>query len=125
MTILMTVGLAVFAVQAWCLWRLATRLRGLARVDERLTALANTITLLTETTETCFNTIALHVESSQPTRSAAASSQRRVVRAAGTGRSVTEIAAMEELAESEVRLRLHMAHEAARRKEASHGAVRR
>jgi len=103
----------VMAFETWCLWRVLDRLGVLARVEDRLSTLAHSMALLTDTTETCFQAIAGELEHERPARLTApverATRQRRVVGAARRGRSVTDIAVAEEVAESEVRLRLHLA----------------
>jgi hypothetical protein len=118
--------IAVSLVQSWLLWRLFARVGSLPRLDERVSSLTHTIALLTDATESCFNTIAAQLDAAPPARptSGRATRQRRVVGAAKIGRSVTEIAAAEDLAETEVRLRLHMAEQTNRYKETSRGAMR-
>lgn len=118
----------VLAVQAWALWRMAARLRGLTRLEARLATFAHSLTLLTDTTETCFQTLAAQLSQDDlrplPTPGRAAR-QRRVIGAARRGRSIGEIAAREELAESEVRLRLHLAEpQIAGVEGGRHGAMR-
>jgi DNA-binding NarL/FixJ family response regulator len=83
--------------------------------------------LLTDTTETCFQVVASQLEQ-EPSQKAApavgrAARQRRVVGAARRGRSVTEIAVEEEVAESEVRLRLHLAEQDNTPERGPHGSV--
>jgi DNA-directed RNA polymerase specialized sigma24 family protein len=106
----------VMAFETWCLWRVLDRLSVLSRFEDRLSTLTHTMTLLTDTTETCFQAVAAQLEQERPARTAApaerATRQRRVVVAARRGRSVTDIAAAEEVAEGEVRLRLHLAEQA-------------
>ena len=103
----------IMACEIWCLWRVLDRLRVLTRVEDRLSTLTHTMALLTDTTETCFQAIAGQLDDERPTRAAApvewATRQRRVVGAARRGRSVTDIAVAEKVAESERRLRLHLA----------------
>ena len=129
MTYLIAAVLAVLVGETWLLWRALSRLGVLARVDDRLARLSHTVLLLTDATETCFQTIAGRLE---PAPAAAARDaaparrtgrQRRVVGAARRGRSAVEITAAEEVAESEVRLRLHLA-EQDDMPEAPHGALR-
>jgi hypothetical protein len=117
----------VMAFESWCLWRVIDRLGVLGRFEDRLARLSVTMTLLTDTTETCFQVIAsqLELEQSEKVGSTAARSarQRRVVGAARRGRSVTEIAADEEVAEGEVRLRLHLADESVKPERGRHGSM--
>jgi hypothetical protein len=110
----------LMACETWCLWRVLDRLGVLTRVEDRLFTLAHSMALLTDTTETCFLAIAGQLEGERPTRSAApteraterATRQRRMVVAARRGRSIMDIAVAEQVAESEVRLRLHLAEKA-------------
>ncbi len=105
----------MLACAIWCLWRVLNRLSVLTRVEDRLSTLTHTMALLTDTTETCFQAIARQLEHERSTPVAApverATRQRRVVGAARLGRSVTDIAVAEEVAEGEVRLRLHLAEQ--------------
>jgi hypothetical protein len=125
----MTYAVAAMAVvmvfESWCLWRVLDRLGVVGRVEDRLLSLTQTIRLLTDTTETCFQVIAgqLELEQSQRTVSSngRAVRQRRVVGAARRGRSMTEIAAEEEIAEGEVRLRLHFAEQDGNAEREHHG----
>ena len=115
------------------LWRLerrvGSRLGELSRLEDdlevRISSLTRSIELLTDTTETGFNTVAAYLDAS-PVKPAASRTtrQRRVVGAASTGRSVAEIAAQEELSETEVRLRLHLARQNALQGKDGHGALR-
>lgn len=104
----------VMAGQTWCLWRVLSRLGVVERVEDRLASLTHTMMLLTDTTETCFQVVANQLEAEQAARAGGAAPpragrQRRVVTAAKRGKSVGEIAANEEVAEGEARLRLHLA----------------
>ena len=103
----------VMLVQSWCLWRVLDRLGVLERFEDRLASLSHTLMLLTDTTETCFQVIATQLEKEQTERVVPSPGrvgrQRRIVAAARRGRSVGEIAAQEEVAEGEARLRLHLA----------------
>lgn len=92
------------------LWRVARSLGALDRFEDRLAHFSGALTLLTETTEQGFRTLA--IEMARPNRAAAAagsrSATRRVARAARQGRSPLDIAAQERMSEGEVRLRLHL-----------------
>ena len=113
-------GLGVVTVlQLALLWRAHRALRRLPALEARADKIADAITLLTDTTESAFRAVAS--EMSRPaapatraatTRAASAARTRRVARAAARGTSVEQIAAAEDVAESEVRLRLHMAQDA-------------
>jgi hypothetical protein len=101
--------------------------RRLVRLDERMAHLTAGISLLTDTAEGGLRDVAQEIErlaaaggkGSKPKVRAA--TQRRVSNAARRGRSVQDIAAKEQMAESEVRLRLQLS-EAAREK--AHATVR-
>src|SRR5207342_2359950 len=111
--------LVVLVAETWLLWRALSRLGVLARVDDRLERLSHTVLLLTDATETCFQTIAGRLEPAATTVAPAATPaavparkkapaadapaartgrQRRVVGAARRGRTAVEIAAAEEVA---------------------------
>ena len=102
----------VFA-QTVALWRIARGMSGVSRLGERLNRFAEALALLTDTTEAGLATVANELEQSgrrRASRTAArASTARRISTAAVRGRSVEEIAALEALSESEIRLHLHMA----------------
>ncbi len=101
--------------------------RRLVRLDERLAQLTSGISLLTDTAEGGLRDIAQEIErlnaasakTAKPKVRAA--TQRRVSNAARRGRSVQDIAAKEQMAESEVRLRLKMADA---KREKAHATVR-
>jgi hypothetical protein len=102
-------ALALGVVAQTCVfWWMAARLRRLTQIDDRLASFANALTLLTDTTETCFQTLGgqLVDAAARPAPAVRAARQRRIVTAARRGRSVGDIAAREDVAESEVRLRL-------------------
>ena len=110
MTYIAGVLAVLIAAETWCLWRLLALMRVLPRVEERMNSLVNTIALLTDTTEACFQTVATRLGDGPTlaTSEGRQSRQRRVLGAAKRGQPAHEIAAREELAESEVRLRLHL-----------------
>jgi len=102
--------------------------RRLARLDERLAHLTSGISLLTDTAESGLRDIALELQRIAAAGKAPATkpktrvvAQRRVSGAARRGASVREIAAAEQMSESEVRLRLQMSGAA---KEKAHATVR-
>ncbi|MEP7305643.1 MAG: hypothetical protein ABJA98_09010 [Acidobacteriota bacterium] len=117
----------VMLVQSWCLWRVLDRLGVLERFEDRLASLSHTLMLLTDTTETCFQVIASQLEKEQTERTASSTGrvgrQRRIVAAARRGRSVGEIAAQEEVAEGEARLRLHLAEQGDTKEKGRHGTM--
>ena len=126
MTYVMVALVVVSVLETWLLCRIVGRVGALGRIEERLSSLTHTIGLLTDTTETCFNVVAAQLEPGTVARPAKtrAARQRRVVGAASNGRSVPEIAAAEDVAESEVSLRLALARRAARWEELEPGAMR-
>lgn len=118
----------------WSLWRVRRLLAVVPDVQERLDTLSNSVTLLTDTTESCFKALAMQFQfvqsQSRPAPSTARprpqtamdapadaggrkSRQRRMVGAARRGEALADIAAREDLAESEVALRLHVNREVA------------
>jgi hypothetical protein len=125
------VSLLFGVIGVYSLWRVKRMVATLPTVQERLDTLANSVTMLTDTTESCFKALSMQMQFIQsqgglpatPTaavrvRSAAADTgveagakkgrQRRVIGAARRGDAVSEIAAREDLAEAEVALRLHL-----------------
>ncbi|HEY8534936.1 MAG TPA: hypothetical protein VIL25_00750, partial [Vicinamibacterales bacterium] len=108
-------GLAALAIAQGVLLLRATRaLTRVTTIETRLDKLNDALTLLTDTTESAFRAVAAEVTrlpapSPAARRAASAARTRRVARAAQKGKSIAEIAAAEEMAEGEVRLRLHLA----------------
>jgi hypothetical protein len=119
------------AAGMWSLWRVKRMLRTLPEVNERLETLTNSMSLLTDTTESCFKALSMQVQFLQAPASTATvrsratvndapvndavsrkARQRRVVGAARRGDAIAEIAAREDVSESEVALRLHVNREA-------------
>ncbi len=118
------------AAGVWSLWRVQRLLATVPVVQERLDTLSNSVTLLTDTTESCFKALAMQMQfmqaqgvgaapAAQRARASAAADagvdavakkgrQRRVVGAARRGEAVAAIAAREDVAEAEVALRLHL-----------------
>jgi len=111
----------------WLLWRVRQLLQVLTVIQERVNTLTNSVALLTDTTESCFRAVSMQMQflQSTPARVAARrpapipeppvettssrkAKQRRVVGAARRGEAVAAIAAREDLAETEVALRLHV-----------------
>jgi hypothetical protein len=108
---LLVAGSILLLAQIVMLWRFSHVMGTIRRYEERLGHLGDTMTLLTETTESGFRAMALEIE-----RLATADAQRHVVRPSSTriasaarrGRSIQQIAADEQVSEGEVRLRLHL-----------------
>jgi 7-keto-8-aminopelargonate synthetase-like enzyme len=116
----------VLLFESWCLWRVLDRLGAIDRFEDRLANLSHTLMLLTDTTETCFQVVANQLEKEQPARPAAASRagrQRRIVTAAKRGKALAEIAAEEEVAESEARLRVQLSPQGDRQERVSRGSM--
>lgn len=128
-TILISIGVALgFAliVQGWILWRLLGAVGVVQRLDDKLSHFGDALTLLTETTEGGFRAVASeldraalstgssHLMAKKPAVPRPTSA--RITAAAKRGRSVEEIAATEQVSEGEVRLRLHLAKQAAQAK---------
>ncbi len=125
-TMLISVGVALAAVltlQVWILWRLLGAMGAVPRMEERLSHFSDALTLLTETTEGGFRAVATELDRSAMQAGPAAKkptvpkpTSARISAAAKRGRSIEEIAATEQLSEGEVRLRLHLAKQAAQAK---------
>ena len=142
-----SVSLIFGAIGVWSLWRVRRLLAVVPVVQERLDTLSNSVTLLTDTTESCFKALSMQLQFVQAQGGLAVGAvsgrsrlsqsgessgdaavrkgrQRRVVGAAGRGEGAAAIAAREDLAESEVTLRLHMNQGTAPKTEAQrHGAL--
>jgi hypothetical protein len=117
-------SLLVGVAGVWCLWRVRRLLAVVPQIQDRLSVVANSVSLLADTTEACFKAVARQLEELPAARPAAkpgaarsrrasaaiadSSRQRRVVSAAQRGESLRDIAAREQVAESEVALRLSM-----------------
>lgn len=106
-----TVLMVLVAAQVWLLWRLTRVLGSAASVEQRLGHFGEALSLLTETTESGFRAVADELGRRRddiPSFLQSRAATSRVAAAARRGRSVTEIAAAEEVSEGEVRLRLHL-----------------
>jgi hypothetical protein len=103
-------------VQTVFLWRAARSLRRLNGIDERVEKFGEALTLLTDTTESAFRAVATQLVRAPevPVLAGGKSAARttRITRAAKRGKSISEIAAWEGIAEGEVRLRLQVANNA-------------
>ena len=107
---LIAVLLACVVFQAWTLWRVRTSLRALQPLDERVTRLTRSVALLVDTTEGCFEAISGQLAKVEDKATASRQQrQRRVTRAAKSGRSVAQISAQESISEGEAALRVRMA----------------
>jgi hypothetical protein len=121
-------SLAIGLVGLWALWRVRRQLNAVTDVQDRVNTLTNSVGLLTDTTESCFRAISMQLKFQQSSNvrgaarrpagvpgeppvqapSSRKAKQRRVVGAARRGEAVAAIAAREDLAETEVALRLHV-----------------
>ena len=122
---LIAVGLAagaIFLVQGWILWRLLGAVGVVQRMDEKLAHFCDALTLLTETAEGGFRAVASELDRAGLQAATPAGVKKpvlpkptsaRMTAAAKRGRSVEEIASTEQVSEGEVRLRLHLAKQAA------------
>ena len=120
--IVLTVSLLLAAVGLWSLWRVRRLLAVVPAVEERIAALSNSTTLLTDTTESCFRALSMQLQFMQsqhvhqvrrpviepPAKSSRTTRQRRIVNASKRGDTVASIAAREDLSETEVALQLHV-----------------
>jgi hypothetical protein len=110
---------AAALVQTWLVWRATRTIARVAAIEARVEKFGDALTLLTDTTESAFRAVATEM-SRQPVRPATAGAvsaarTRRIARAASKGASVAQIAATEDVAEGEVRLRLQLASDQATR----------
>jgi hypothetical protein len=118
-------SLVIGLIGLWSLWRVRRLLTVVTVIQDRVNTLTNSVALLTDTTESCFRAISMQLQFQQSAGRAARrppaapeppaetttsrkAKQRRVVGAARRGEAVTAIAAREDLAETEVALRLHV-----------------
>ena len=120
------VAAAAAAVMVWRSTRQTTET--LAALENRVTQLTAGIALLTDTTEVGLRDVATEIgRLAAPTVTAPARprpravTQRRIAGAAKRGRSVQEIAALEDVSEGEVRLRLNIDKQS---KSQAHASVR-
>ena len=110
-------GIGVAAVvQTVLVWRATRAVARLASIEARVEKFGDALTLLTDTTESAFRAVATEMTrrpavavKAAPAVSAART--RRIKRAVTRGASIHQIAAAEEVAEGEVRLRLQMAND--------------
>jgi hypothetical protein len=106
-------GAAVVAgSQAVAVWAAVSARRTVTLLEQRTSALADALVLLTETSESGFHAVATEVMrhgSGRPARAAAQRSATSRVRAAARrGATPSDIAVQEGVSEGEVRLRLHL-----------------
>jgi hypothetical protein len=110
--VVMSLLIVCVAFQAWCLRKVRVSLAALPSFDERIARLTRSVTLLVDTTEGCFEAVSTQlVRNDDMVTPRRQQRQRRVVGAAKRGRTVSQIAAQEEVAEGEVALRMRMARD--------------
>ncbi len=112
MTTYLVIAGAGVVILAMLTWMHTQQRAALERLDDRIAHLMAAVSLLTDTTETGLRDVAMEIGRLSAARTPAPRSrpttQRRVARAAKTGRSVADIAAAEGVSEGEVRLHLEM-----------------
>jgi hypothetical protein len=121
-------SLVIGLIGLWSLWRVRRMLTVVTVIQDRVNTLTNSVALLTDTTESCFRAVSMQMQFLQSsssgrgvarrptanpeppveTTSSRKAKQRRVVGAARRGEGIAAIAAREDLAETEVALRLHV-----------------
>lgn len=107
------IGIQVVAA-VLAVFMMRRRRRDLDRIEGRVTQLAEALTLLTDTTQAGFASLVSELERSQRPRAAStsrAATSRRIARAVDRGRAVRDVAADEQVSESEIRLHLGLASE--------------
>lgn len=122
-------ALVAAAVAALIVWRTTRQTaQTLATLENRVTQLTAGIALLTDTTEVGLRDVATEIGRlaapaavAPPRPRPRAATQRRITGAAKRGRSVQEIAALEDVSEGEIRLRLNIDQPS---KDKAHAAVR-
>lgn len=128
------------AIGIWSMWRVRRMLSAVPVVQERLDSLATSVSLLTDTTESCFKALSMQLQfvqaqGSLPAAATARARQAEALDSDATGRKarlrrpasaprrsdgLAGIAAHEDMAESELALRLHLNRQAA---DKGHGAL--
>lgn len=128
MTLYVLAAMAVVnALQLVLLVRLARRITGAERVNERLTHFAEALTLLTDTTEQGLANVANGLTAfgrKTTTRGTTKATTKRIAAAVKKGTPVSAIAADEAMSESEIRLHLELAGVALAARETDHGSMR-
>ena len=109
--VLLAVMAVINALQLSLLVRLARRVSGAERTNERLSHFAEALSLLTDTTEHGLATVAAgltEVGRKTSTRGTTKAATKRIVAAVRDGRSVAGVAADMGMSESEIRLHLEL-----------------
>lgn len=116
------------AAQTAVIWRLASRMKAVERIPDRLSRFAEALALLTDTTEAGLSALAGEIEHAGRRRTPRASASnprtRRIMSAMKSGRSIEEIAADEQLSHSEIRLHLDLGEAPHAARGEHHGALR-
>jgi hypothetical protein len=127
--VVMGIGVAA-GVQTVLVWRATRAAARLASIEARVEKFGDALTLLTDTTESAFRAVATEMTrrpaaavKAAPAVSAART--RRITRAATRGATIQQIAAAEEVAEGEVRLRLQMANDQTARRQPKAAATKK
>ncbi len=117
MTLVLLAAMAVVnALQLVLLIRLARRVTGVERVNERLSHFAEALSLLTDTTEQGLASVAAgltEVGRKTTTRATTRSTTKKIVNAVKGGQSIYDVAAEMGMSESEIRLHLEFGAAAA------------
>ena len=110
--VMLTALVVCVGFQVWCLRAVRVSLKALPSLDERVSRLTRSVTLLVDTTEGCFEAVSTQIARNDDTVTPRRQQrQRRVVGAAKRGRTIAQIAAEEDVAEGEVALRVRMARD--------------
>jgi hypothetical protein len=124
-------GIGVAAVvQTVLVWRATRAIARLSAIEARVERFGDALTLLTDTTESAFRAVAIQMThrpaiASAVAPAASAARTRRITRAVTRGATIEQVAAAEEVAEGEVRLRLQMADDKAARRAPKAATVRK
>lgn len=110
--VVISVLVACVVFQAWCVRRLQATVETLLPLEDRMTRLTRSVTMLADATEGCFTAVSSQLDRSDDTPSPRRQPRpRRATGAARRGRSAAQIAAEEEVAEGEVALRMRLAQD--------------
>jgi hypothetical protein len=127
-TLVMLAAMAVVnALQLALLIKLARRVTGVERLNERLSHFAEALSLLTDTTEQGLGSIAASLTEAgrkTTTRGTTKSATKRIVTAVKGGRSIATVAAEMGMSESEIRLHLELGGMTASMVGGEHGSLR-
>ncbi len=106
----LSVVVVIQAIALALMWR--RRARSVATVEARVRQLADALALLTDTTQAGLASVAAELEHGRrPRPTTRAATSRRIAHAVERGRTVRDVAAQEQVSESEIRLHLGLASE--------------